>query len=500
MASKSWRWPLLLLLVFLALGAATRFYRIDWSFSDDDTSSLAEARSLVEKPFFLAQVGYHDQQPRAQPVSHLLQAGAFRLFGESEAGARTGGAIAGTLSILLTVLLVYRLAGGSAAVILGAALMLWPWHLGHSQSTRVYMYAFLFVSVSLLSAALAWDRNSMKWGALSGMFSALAVSSHLSAILLPLGLTGFVAAECLRHRNPLAKRALLGYVLVGGPLLVGSCFLGWLAMHAWAGQQDWGYSVPHTVFGLAYNLGWSFALLSVIGWMWAWRRGRALDRMCASVAAVAFIASIICPSVVSFRPDYLFTVTLAFMVLASGTIAVMYGELRKRSLAFAAGTVAVLLALPVPSFLSYYQDGDRQDYRAAAHFIEEHRQTGDIVAADNPGALGYYLAVPVEGVSSKCVEALESLSAGSKRVWYVCRYAREEPPGWVDQWFWQHAVRMLRLKKARFDYHENILDVYLIGAKQGTSKAERGPDPPQDQTREDASTVRPQKRNLAGIR
>jgi len=482
MASKSWRWPLLLLLVFLALGAATRFYRVDWSFSDDDTSSLKEVRSLVEKPFFNDPVDL-DQQPRAQPVSYLLQAGAFRIFGESEAGTRTGGAIAGALSIALAVFLVYRLAGGPAAIILGAALILWPWHIGHSQSTRVYMYAFLFASVSLLSAATAWDRNSMKWGALAGVLSALAASSHLSAFLLPVGLAGFAAVEYGRNRRSLPSRAVIGFVLTGLPLLATSGLFGWLGMRQWASGQDWGYSVPHTLLGLAYNLGWSFALLAVIGWVWAWRRGQALDRMCASVAAVAFIAAVVCPRLVAFRPDYLFVVSMAFMILASGTITAIYGELRKHSLAFAAGTVAMLLALPVPSFLSYYQDGDRQDYRAAAHFVEEHRQTGDVVAADTPGALGYYLAVPVEGICrptanpSKCVEALESLSAGSQRVWYVCRYAREEPPDWVDQWFWQHAVRMLRLKRARFDYHENILDVYLIGAKQGLSEAGRGVGP-----------------------
>ncbi len=345
----------------------------------------------------------------------------------------------------------------------------------------------------------------MKWGALAGVLSALAVSSHLSAFLLPVGLAGFAAVEYGRNRRSLPSRAVIGFVLTALPLLATSVLLGWLGMRGWAGQQDWGYSVPHALLGLAYNLGWSFALLSVIGWVWAWRQGQALDRMCASVASVALISAVICPRLVAFRPDYLFVVSLAFMILASGIMAVVYGELRQEFprpwrpeiVAMLLGTACALL----PELLPGRGPAGLPSRRTV------HRRTpaaGRCCRGRYAWCLGLLPGVPMESVPrptanpSKCVESLEGLSAGSNRVWYVCRYAREEPPDWVDQWFWQHAVRMLRLKKARFDYHENILDVYLIGAKEGTSEAEGMPIPLLGQTREDASMLRPQERNRAG--
>ena len=47
-------------------------------------------------------------------------------------------------------------------------------------------------------------------------------------------------------------------------------------------------------------------------------------------------------------------------------------------------------------------------------------------------------------------------------MWYVFRLARGEPPRAVDQWLSRRGVRMARFKKRRFDYHENITDVYLF--------------------------------------
>jgi hypothetical protein len=74
------------------------------------------------------------------------------------------------------------------------------------------------------------------------------------------------------------------------------------------------------------------------------------------------------------------------------------------------------------------------------------------------------------------VEVLTDLKRNKARIWYVCRYAREEPAAWADTWLWENAVRVLRIKKKRFDYHENILDVYLIDAR-AESRATAKPTP-----------------------
>lgn len=474
-------WCWIVALSFLLAAALTRFYRVDWSVSGDDTSTFTAVRSLLDKPFFLKDFEPYDDQPRGAPVGYLLQALTFRLCGTDETGARCGTALGGSLAVGLCVFAVGRLYGLVQACIVGVMLILWPWLLFHSQSHRVYSYAFLFASAAMLTGAAGWQRNSLVWGVVSGVLTAIAVSTHAFAIVIPLGLGLFVAIEAVRERTGIQRRAIRGYVTVGVPLLLVSCGLAVWAFGHWPDREamGWGYTGAHSLMGLAFNVTWSVALLSVVGWLYAWRESDATLRMWASVACVIVAVSVVAPRFVSFRPDYVFPVSVVFFLLAAHVLAEVFSALRARSALLGWGVVAGVLLLALPSFASYYQDGNRKDYRAAARFVQEHAHDDDLIAADTPGALAYYLSREVLSVPrptsapQECVEALGQLEQRGERIWYVCRFAREEPAPEVDRWFWQNAVRMLRIKQKRFDYHENILDVYLFNAdRPGTAVAD----------------------------
>lgn len=462
----------ILVLVFLALACATRFYRLDWSVCGDHTSTFREVRTLMEKPFFLPRLEPSDVQPRTVPVGYALHALSYRVFGTAEAGSRMGSAIAGAAAIALCVFLTAKLYGASYAAILGAMLVLWPWLLYHSQNNRHYGYAFLFASLAMLATATAWRRNSFRWGAAGGVFSALAISSHCISAIVPAGFALFLLFEHWVKKTPTAKRAVIGYLVVGGPLMVLSVALAVWAFGGYvdaAAEAGWGRS-PH-LLGLAYNIGWSVLLLSVVGWCLSWSSTDPTERMWAMIATLAVVACIAVPFITAFRPDYVFPSALAYLMLGTGVLDRAYHALLPKSRATAVGVVLAVVLVPLPSFCSHYQDGDRYDYRTAAAFIKEHLQPGDQVAADTAGALGYYLDVPVFPVgrpsttAPRTVAALADLASGGQRVWYVCRSSREEPAPEVDRWFWNHALRMLRIKYKRFDYHENILDIYLFNAK-----------------------------------
>jgi 4-amino-4-deoxy-L-arabinose transferase-like glycosyltransferase len=457
--------------VFLLLGFGTRFYRLGWSVSGDHTSTFEEVQSLVEKPFFLGAFEAYDILPRGVPIAYALQAISFKVFGTTEAGSRAGSAIAGALAIGVCVLVASRLYGLTYGIILGAMLALCPWLLYHTQNNRLYSHAFLFTSIAILATCISWRNNSLRWGAVGGAFSAIAISTHVISAVVPAGMLLFLLIEAVSKRGPIRWRAVAGYAAVGIPLMLISVALAVWAFGHWtpaAATQGWHRS-PH-LEGLAYNLGWSVALLALVGWVVVWGSEDSSDRMWAMIAVVVVAACVFVPLVTAFRPDYVFPSALVFFLLASRVLTRVYEALLPKSRATAVGVVAAVVLFPLPSFVSYYQDGDRQDYRSAAAFINKHLQPADLVAADTPGALGYYLDVPVESAgrpsttAARTIETLAELSSEGKRVWYVCRFAREEPAREVDRWFWQNAVRMLRIKKKRFDYHENILDVYLFNA------------------------------------
>lgn len=464
---KNRTWLLGLLMLFLA--AVTRYYGLGWSFWGDETTSLVQVRDLFGKPFFATQLEHRDLEARANPIGYSIQAVVYAIFGEGERGARVGVSTAGVIAIVMIFLLTSRLYGRVTGTILGFMLILSPWYLFHTQNNRNYSYAFLFGSFALLSAGFAWKHNHFRWGAIAGLFSGITGATHNFAIIIPAGLTAFAVSEWLRRKTPLPRRAIAGYMLTGGIALFLTYSLAWLVMRNWVAQQTWGYSSLHTLIGLAFNLDWGIALAACAGLVWVMLISRnPIDRLWGMVAITAGLAAIAMPFLVPFRHDYLLSVVLVFFMLAARFLVQVYDMLRERSLLFAIMITTIFLLLPLPSFISYYQDGDRHDYRAAAQCIKDHYQAGDMIAADSAGLLQYYLpSFQIEAANqsilgAKYIPHLEQLASGGQRLWLVLTLSRQEFPRELDRWLWEHAVRILRVKKKRFDYHENITDVYLI--------------------------------------
>jgi 4-amino-4-deoxy-L-arabinose transferase-like glycosyltransferase len=461
--------------IFLLIAGATRFYRIGWSVSGDHTTMMDGVESLRTKPFFsLEGLTPGERQARMIPLPHLLQGLAYDAFGHDEAGVRTGSAIAGAVIIAIAAMAVTRVYGPASGVILGSMLVTCAWLLGSHQSNRHYSYAFLFGSLAILATATSWRRNSILWGLLAGACTALAVAMHtvLFALLMATGV--FMVIEAFLRKSPVPRRSVWAYWVTAIPLT--ACALApfiWCMLAYKGPPVDWGYSSFHSVAGLVLNLGPSVAVLALIGFFLPWRGDDVMGRLCAVIAAAAVMACAVLPLVHSFRHDYVLPMSLSFFMLASGTATAVYDAVRRhRGRALAVAVTAMLVAMPLPSLASYYQDGDRHDYRAAAQFIKNNAKPADIVASDSPGCLGYYLPTPVEtghrifSRPDAAMAALDKLAAGGRRVWYVCRYSRESLEPDADRWLWRNAVRMRQIKKQRFDYHENIVDVYLIHGKQ----------------------------------
>lgn len=481
------RWAWALALGFLVLAIATRFYSLDWTFSGDELIAFDEAQSLRDKPFVGAWHSLADILPRGHPVAYGLQLLTYEAFGQGEFGARVGVATAGALSVFLIVLLTHFLFGRLSALYIGVMLILWPWHLQFSQTNRMYSYAFLFGSLAILSGALAWSRNSFCWASLSGVASACAIGSHNSTAVIPAFFVLHALVEYFRARDPLPRHAVVGYALVGIPLVLLAFGVGWLSMRHWAQGVSgyYGWSVPPvwlaghgmsefgmrpviTLLGLANHVGWAVTIFCIAGLVWAWRRGSSLQRMLAIFVVMIAVMCAVAPVITVFRIDYAYGVSLVFLLFASQVLVAIHQSLKAHSRVLAWAVAGVFFLPIMPGFASYYQDGNRHDYRTAAAYVIANWQEGDIVAADSNMILAHYLpceVLPAErpaGRSDKFMEALGKIAATGRRTWYVCRYDVGESPQWADQWLWQHAVRVLRIKKPRFDHNSNIVDVYLL--------------------------------------
>jgi len=467
--------PWLVGLVLLVFAIPTRLYRIDWSVSGDHTTMLNGVRGLREKPFTsLEGLSAGELQSRYLPLSYFLQGLAFDTFGWDEAGSRTGSAVVGAITIALVGVVVSRLYGVVNGVIVGTSLLLCAWILMHHQGNRHYSYALFFGSTSLLMTADAWRKNTWARGALAGLLTALAVGILPVLLLLPCAVAVFMFIEIALRRSSFPRSSMIAYWAVCVPLTVcGMAPFVWFMSTYERSFLDWGSTPWRSVAGLFFNLGFSVAAFAAVGWVRAVSKGDVTERLCAAIAATSLAACLIMPIFGSFKHDYVLPLTLAMFLLASRTVTIMHDAVvQVHGRAFAAAMAAAILLIPLPSLASYYQDGDRKDYRAAANFIRENMREGDIVSADTIGALGYYLDCPVEEASRlvtrprRSIERLTKLISTGRRVWYVLRFSRDDTPLEADRWLWHHAIRMKRIRHKRFDYHVNLLDIYLFNPTQ----------------------------------
>ena len=454
--------PVLVILAILFMAVATRFHRLGWSFSGDEAATFAEVESLFSEPYFQDNLHPYNCQPHAQPASYLLQAAVYKIVGRGEFAARSGVAMAGVLSIVLVVVLAWTVWGRLTAMLAGAILILWPWHLGMSQSNRVYMYGFLFSSTALLLGARAWQRNNFTLGAIAGILSAAAIASHNTAVLVPVSLGIWCIVEAIPRRVQIAGKAVLGYVIAGVPPIAAASLLGYMAMRSWESQQSWGSGPFRVLMGYAYAAGWPIFVTAGMGGVLAWTSRNAADRLIAITAGVSVIACAVAPMCVAFRQSYVFVVAAAIVLLAARTMEKASVPLKDGGVSVVGlGLSIVLILTMMPSFASHYQDGSRKDYRSAAAYITEHSQPDDVVVSVSAGALRHYLDRKIRPCwrlahsPERSIQVLKDAVSTGRRVWFVHRSSREEPPQWAYQWLSSHSMLMLRIKKDRFDYSQN---------------------------------------------
>lgn len=459
----------LLVLFFIVVASLSRFTCLNWSFAGDEVITPDQVKCVQTESLFARECFSPDA--KSNFIGYEIQGLVYKIFGMDERGARMGAAIAGVLSIAFAVGVVALLYGYETATILGFLLLLSSWHLFHSQNARNYSYAFFSASFVLLSAALAWQKNSFWWGACSGLVSVLAGLTHNFAILLPMGLTFFVLLEKILARNSLARRAILGYVVVGGPFLLTTYgFIFWTLHNFKAVQGFWTYPMLHVLLGVFSDLEFSFVMMAILGGIWSLsRKANPIDRLWFSISLTIFGITCVAPFFLPFRPDYIFPCILAIFLLSARALANISQKIQESEPWYGRAFVFFFLLTAMPSFISYYQDGYRFDFRTAGKFIAENRKEEDRVASGMAALLQHYLPGPpmqVEEAYEFFHGRQEGLKLDGKRIWVVLAVGREGLPPNTDRWLWENGVRVKRIQKKRFDYHLHSTEIYLIQPKQ----------------------------------
>lgn len=446
-------------------GGFLRFYKLgDWSFANDETSTLGEVKTM----FTDEQVSPEDpayRLPRIIPLSYLILHAGNTLFGADEFGSRVILAMLGTAILGIIFIFLDGLMGRPVAIATSVLTALWTEHIYHSQQTRFYIIAAFFSFLCMLAGAVTLKQKNTGWGIFTCCLALAAILSHsVMVVLLPIVFMGILVGS-YAERRPVPRKLWLFFPAAA--ILAAGFFLFYLSplIHGWNPGATWGYSVTHSILASINMISWPISLLAAIGLILMIHERSAQNWYWVVCAFGWIAATMVFPLYVSYHPSYVFPLAFSGIVLAGFTIGEIYKFLRQRSVLIGAVWVGLACLLNLPSLVSHYADGSRPDMRTAANYVKSHWQAGDRVAGTAMGRFRYYAqgyapTIPL-APGAAAIPKLKDLINSQGRLWIVLESQRGGIPEELDRWLQNNTIHQVRVQQRRFDYQENTMDVFL---------------------------------------
>jgi hypothetical protein len=144
---------------------------------------------------------------------------------------------------------------------------------------------------------------------------------------------------------------------------------------------------------------------------------------------------------------YAFVALTSWIVLASLAIVELFRQVKGAGVLLATGVLGLALVTPLAEDYLYfqYQNGNRDDARAAFQYIGEHQLPGDIVVAANASLGRYYLGTPVSSLRTYDFGAIPD---DIQRIWIVEDMNVEGKTPQQYAWIHAHATEV-----ANFDVY-----------------------------------------------
>ena len=201
------------------------------------------------------------------------------------------------------------------------------------------------------------------------------------------------------------------------------------------------------IAGTTYYIGLPTMCVAVAGAVYLLSQG--------SRAALLFSLGALIPlfTIASLAPfhytanRYVFLSLTSWLVLASLAIRVLWNEISPRAVLLVAGVVLVLFAHPLSEDVLYfrYQNGNRDNWRAAFAYIAQHKSDDDLVVSADQLIGNYYLQSETIAWDHFDPAALPSTGG---RVWFVEDMNAAAVHPHLLAWIQQHAQQV-----AEFDVH-----------------------------------------------
>lgn len=400
---------LLALITFVAL--ILRLYKLgEWSFWGDEIITVVRAQEVLGRSII------------DRPLSLVLTQAALVTLGTSEWSARLVPALIGAVTIPVLYFPVRKLFDSKVALVSGMLLAVSPWHLYWSQNARFYTSLLLFYTLALLAFHFGLEEDRPGYLLVSVLLLALASVERLIALFLaPVVLCYLLLLQVLPFEKPPGLRPRnLGLLFLPGLILV-PFFVSPYVQHPseWLATFGRVNNNPFWILsGVVYYMRIPTISMGGVAMLYLLNR-RHRTGLLLSTAAMLPLISIMVISPFHYTANrYIFVSLTSWVILASFAAVELFSYAQNNARLLVLGAMIVLLLDPLGEDVLYfkYQNGNRDDWKAAFEVIQQNKTAGDLVVSANPRLGNYYLrenTVPMEGL------ALSRIITNGNRVWFV---------------------------------------------------------------------------------
>jgi uncharacterized membrane protein len=392
------------------LAVALRFVKLGaWSFWIDEVYEINYALQAVR-----------DLSALTRP-SLLLTGAALSYLGVNEWTGRLAPALVGIISIPILYFPIRKMFSSSVAILAVFFLALSPWHLFWSQNTRFYTTLLLFYTLGQVFFFFWLESPRVSYLLISGLFLLLSfLERDMAAFFAPVVGVYLAALWIFRLGKP---AALQWRVLILPGILV--CAAGlFIALGTNAVSSFFENFVGHrqnparVLLGTIYDIGLPMFLLACFAGVYVFlQKSRPGIFMFVGAVVPLFILILISPFTQAFS-RYVFMTLPNWLILGAIGARELIVHTQKHGKVLAIGVLLLLVADAVSQQVLYYgyQNGNREDYRAAYLQVKEQRSPGEMVVTGWLELGEYYVGEDV--VWDRDV-GLEDILQSGQRVWLV---------------------------------------------------------------------------------
>lgn len=403
----------LFLLAITLIALALRFYKLgEWSFWGDEMITLRRAENVF------------NYEISRWSISNILIHISLNLLGISEWSARLMPALIGVVSIPILYFPIRKLFGPTFALLAGLLLAVSPWHIYWSQNVRFYSLLLLLFTLGILMFYFGIEEDRLEYLILSLILFGLATLERLIGLFfIPVVIMYLVLLRILPIERPPGLR-LRNLVLFFLPGLVYAPYL--LLSNPtvrepslWLDRFGWVNASPFWILaGVVYYVGIPTICIGTLGGLYLLiRKNR--SALLLGLGAMVPLLGIMTVSLFQYAANrYVFISLMSWIILASVAGGELLLQIQRSTRILALGVLVVLVFAPLSEDVLYYQyqNGNRDNWKAAFEFIEQQATESDLVIVPDPSLADYYLqeeTFSMEGVD------LTRLREAEGRVWFV---------------------------------------------------------------------------------